>query len=532
MAKVAAKPQGPRTIADAERMITEARHLFSAGRPRDARKRLQAVESAFPRDPEVLHAIALAEIETGDMRQALLRLRRVVQLTPQVAEAHYYLGLCLFYMGRLEEAIAPLRKATELNADLKIAWVRLAGALANLGRFDEAVEVNRRILTDDPHDFGAYNRLAMAAPDALDESDIARMEELARSTETPDEARAHLASGLSELFDRRRDYDAAFRWLKLANDLKAQTLREQTDEDTRPTSVLPPDEDHESTSPEKALEFQEEAASLLRTGFTPDAIERFSGLGHSSATPILIVGMPRCGSTLVEQILSAHPQVKATEETPALSKSVGMRELRGFAMANARTAIAPDFPEDFFKPAGRAYVERLVEEAGKAERITDKQLYNYYYVGMVHLMLPNATILHVRRNPVDHCLACYRRLFQAGNEYTYDLETLGRYYVGYRGIMDVWDRVLPGRVVDVVYEDLVSDPETQARRIVEASGLKWNNACLRFYESRSTVRTASFAQVRQPIYTTSVERWRRYEKHIEPLLDALGPYAPERAPAS
>jgi hypothetical protein len=188
---------------------------------------------------------------------------------------------------------------------------------------------------------------------------------------------------------------------------------------------------------------------------------------------------------------------------------------------------AADDPEHFRRMADD-YLARLRGLGwGKAPRVIDKMLGNYMHVGMIALMFPHAIILNSVRDPVDTCLACFRKLFRTGNELTYDLADVGALYVRYRQMMAHWDAVLPGRVVTVSHEELVADPERRIRWLVEeACGLKWDEACLRFHETKRPVRTASVAQVRQPIFATSVARWRRYERHLGPLFAALGPHAP------
>ena len=168
----------------------------------------------------------------------------------------------------------------------------------------------------------------------------------------------------------------------------------------------------------------------------------------------------------------------------------------------------------------------MAAAAPDKSRAVNKMLGNYVHVGMIDLCLPDATILHVTRHPVDNCLACYRRLFRTGHEYTYDLATLGRHYRRYREVMDHWRRVLPGRVIDVSYEALVADPETQIRRLIESCDLDWNEACLKFHETERPVKTASLAQVRKPIYRDSVDRWKQHADQLAPLLEVMGPYAP------
>jgi hypothetical protein len=185
--------------------------------------------------------------------------------------------------------------------------------------------------------------------------------------------------------------------------------------------------------------------------------------------------------------------------------------------------------QNHFRALAQSYLEKLRALGwDKAPFVIDKMLANYIYIGLIHLMFPRATIIHSARDPVETCLACFRILFRSGNETTYDLADIGAHYVRYREMMAYWDEVLPGRVVTVQHEALVRDPDKMIRWIVEhACGLKWDEACLRFYANKRPVRTASVAQVRQPIFRTALERWRRYEPHLEPLFEALGPYAPK-----
>jgi hypothetical protein len=240
--------------------------------------------------------------------------------------------------------------------------------------------------------------------------------------------------------------------------------------------------------------------------------------GSTSAAPIFIVGMPRSGSSLIEQILSSHRDVQSMGENAALSTVVD----KGFTEPR-REANWGDLAEDYLG---------LMRQRGwkGADRFVDKTLENHLRVGMIHLMFPQAVILDSTRDPVDTCLSCYRQLFTEGNETLYELPQIGRAYVRYRRVMEHWDRVLPGRVTRVEHEKLVADPEGQVRWLVgDACKLDWDPACLRFYEAEGVVRTASAAQVRRPMFLTSIRRWARFASELEPLLKALGPYAPQPA---
>jgi hypothetical protein len=232
--------------------------------------------------------------------------------------------------------------------------------------------------------------------------------------------------------------------------------------------------------------------------------------------------MPRSGTTLIEQILASHPDVHGAGELTDFSRLANqMLDAKGKPRR---------YPDDAAKltgkeliALGKAYVARLRLLSPDAPRVTDKMPANFLYVGLIHLALPQARIIHVRRDPRDTCLSCYSKLFSAPQEFSYDLAELGRYYRQYDSLMTHWRKTLPrGRMLEVRYEDVIGDLETWARRIVKHCGLKWDPACIAFHEARRPVRTASASQVRQPIYRTSEGRWRKYGDDLQPLVTALG----------
>ena len=258
-----------------------------------------------------------------------------------------------------------------------------------------------------------------------------------------------------------------------------------------------------------------------RAVFTSELIRTWQNVGDPSSVPVFIVGMPRSGSTLVEQILASLPQV------------YGGGELTHFqtAMKGIRTRPAGlDFPElvsgmtseDYYS-LGAHYLADIERLAPGAMHITDKRPKNFIFAGLIHLALPNATIIHTVRHPIDTCLSCFSKLFTGELNYTYDLAELGRYYRHYHTLMAHWRRVLPaGRILDIRYEDVVADLEGQARRIVAHCGLDWDPRCLAFHQTERPILTASASQVRQPIYNSAIGRWRVYEEFLAPLLAELG----------
>ena len=244
--------------------------------------------------------------------------------------------------------------------------------------------------------------------------------------------------------------------------------------------------------------------------------------GLADERPVFIVGMPRSGSTLLEQILSSHPDVAGAGEVKYLSHALGRLRDR-FPSLPKYPALAARMNPAQVEIASKTYIATLAKVAPAAPRITDKLLTNYFFVGLINLMFPKARIVHTRRNPVDTCLSAFTKLFKDDMPHSYDLAELGRYYCKYRELMDHWSAVLPqGAMITVDYEDVVADTRGQAERLIRFLDLDWDEACLDFHKSGRPVKTASVAQVRRPIYCTSVERWKRYGPALKPLLDALG----------
>jgi hypothetical protein len=273
--------------------------------------------------------------------------------------------------------------------------------------------------------------------------------------------------------------------------------------------------------------FYDEGASLagferMKAAFTDALMRANEGLGDPSCAPVFILGMPRSGTTLVEQILASHPGLFGAGEIDDFGKAT---------VASLRRAqrSAQDFPEaistmsgEQLRRLGEDYLGRIRAKAPAAERIANKTPENFRLVGLIHLALPNARIIHMRRDPVDRCVSCFSKLFAENLPYAYDLGELGRYYRAYEDLMAHWRAVLPeGVVLDVRYEEVVADLEGQTRRILDHCRLEWDARCLDFHRAARPVRTASVAQVRQPIYASSVGRWRAYEPFLAPLISAL-----------
>ena len=452
-------------------------------------RRAIALQSDYP---EAHNNLGIALKDLGKLDEAVTSYRRAIALRPDFAEAHNNLATALKDLGNLDEAVSCYEKALALKPEFVEAHNGLGIVLAEQGRLDEAAASYRRALTHLPHPRYYYNLAALKRFEAGD-SDLAAMEGLAKDMASlPDQNRIALHFALGKAYDDCGDTGRAFDHFRQGNALKRAELA------------------------------YDEAATLdvfdrIGEVFSASLMAAMGALGDPSSQPIFILGMPRSGSTLVEQILASHPQV------------AGGGERRDWPQVVVAHGLKPGYPESAatlswhgLRRFGAAYAARLRQVAPEAARITDKMPTNFLYAGLIHLALPNARIIHTRRDAVDTCLSCFFTLFSEGQAHTYDLGELGRYYAAYDRLMRHWRAVLPGSVmVEVDYEALVADLEGEARRIIGHCGLDWDDACLSFHETRRVIRTASAAQVRQPVYTRSIGRARAYIDFLEPLLQHL-----------
>jgi hypothetical protein len=398
-----------------------------------------------------------------------------------------------FENRRFEAAAAAFHAASQLEVGEAAPILNRALSLQMLGRVDEAVANYQRIRFG-PLRLQTCLNLTTIDPGLVTEAETTAMREAAESPDTTPDLRTKLWFALGYVREHLGKFDDAFAAFAEGNRLRSG-----------------------AADLARAEAAGAETLARIRKDFTPAAVARWSGHGHPSAAPIFIVGMPRSGATLIEQILASHPQVFACGETQALERAIS---------GQVQWPPAGDPGESFRKVAGD-YL-RLIRALGwdHERRFVDKTPLNYLTIGSIALTFPRATILHSVRDPIDTCLSWYRHKFPIGHEASYDLAATGRAYVRYRHVMDHWNEVLPGRVIEVRHETLVADPALKIRELVsETCALPWNDACLRFHETERFVDTPSALQVRKPIFDTSIGRWKRYKRHLGPLIEALGPYA-------
>ncbi len=456
--------------------------------------------------PGALAARGNALAAAGRFADAAAAFRRAVARDPGNFAAWCNLGSALAHTGAGDDARKAYAEALELQPRSVDALSNLAIFEAESGDHATARRLFRRILDLDPGEAETWHDYSLIKTFQPGDSDLAAIERLRARPGLAAAKAMFLDFAAAKAYQDLGDYDAAFRRFASANRLKRASL----DYDVAADEAL---------------------AGRIAAAFGADLFAANAGAGSADERPVFIVGMPRSGTSLVEQILASHSRVHALGEVDHFRDVVVGRAGAGPGLGG-RAGTGRGFPEAVadlagrdFRSLGADYVKLAAADAGKAARVTDKMPRNFFFVGLIHLALPRARIVHCVRDPIDTCLSCFQIHFPAGQDFTYDLADLGRYYRLYARLMDHWRTVLPDRVLDVRYEDLVADPEPQMRALLDHCGLEWEDACRDFHRNRRAVHTASAHQVHRPIYRSSVARWRRYEKHLGPLLDALGPLA-------
>ncbi len=450
------------------------------------------------RNPAALVLTARIQLNRSNHSAAERACRIVIEDQPHHAEALTVLGHILHETDRYEEAIAVLEAALKEKPEHCEARNFYGVALKSVGRLDEAREQILKAIELNESMSGAYANLHDLVDFSKEEELFNRVEGLIQASpdaEAPQMLPLHFA--YAKALDDRKDHGRALEHYITGGRMKRALLNYNESE---------------------TFDF----FANIKKAFPAEIFANRPFRGNPSERPVFIVGMPRSGSTLVEQILSSHPDVYGAGEVKYLSRSIALLRDRFPTMPRYPDLVGAMAPAQFGIVAD-TYLKELLSNAGPAPRVTDKLLTNYFFVGLIHLLFPNAKIINTRRDPVDTCLSAFTKLFKDDMPHSYDLGELGRYYCQYADLMDHWNQVLPaGVMTTIVYENVVGDTEQSARNLIEFLGLPWNEACLQFHKSDRPVKTASVAQVRKPIYNTAVERWRKYGAGLQPLLDALG----------
>ncbi len=468
-------------------------------------KATQAYNNALtlkPAFPEAMLGLARIHKEQDRLDDALLQTRRALEVNPDKAEGYSLLGDIYLKQGLYPESEEAFTRAMALDSEQMGAYLGLGQLRMEQGRMDEARTAFTQAMEMRPDQIAPHVFMAQVRKCTVDDPVVARLQQESAKLPTMTSSRAlSLHFSLGKVYDDLGDYDRAFSHFQEGCRIKRGTLQYDS---------------------ERHRQLYRNIAAF----FSAETMARLGGTGDPSELPLFVLGMPRSGTTLVETILASHPQVFAAGELHDILRIANQPkpgvQSEGFPLS-MQGLTADDLAQ-----MGSRYVTGLRRHSAEAGRITDKMPANFMALGLIHLMLPHAKVIHVQRNPADICLSAFTRHFNSNSQlHSYDLREMGQFYVDYARLMEHWRQVLPeGAFLDLRYEELVAKPEEKTRALLEYCGLTWDDACLTPHKTLRTVKTASVTQVREPVYTTSVERWRRYGKHLAPLLEALGDYAP------
>jgi predicted Zn-dependent protease len=522
-------------VAVNEPALQKAVTALRNGRPDITEDILTEFLEVHPDHVNAIKMMAEAAIACDRNEDAAVLLERCLELAPDFAAARYRLVSSLYLQNRLHEAIPHINMLLErdpLNPQFRTmkasllgqmgedmnalglfqelveeypnhpaSWVSYGHALKSAGKQDEGVEAYRKAIELLPQLGGGYWSLANLKTFRFTETDVKEMQRQLERGDLRVEARVQFFFSLGKALEDQKKYEASFEAYQKGNALWRSTV---------------------SYDAERTHAYVEANKEF----FTREFFEERKGWGHKAADPIFVVGLPRAGSTLLEQILSSHSQIEGTMELPDITSlarhlnedNTGDGEEDGYPL------ILADLDSAEFARRGREYI-RTTRPHRKLGRtyFVDKMPNNYAHVPLMHLILPNAKIIDARRHPMGSCFSNFKQHFARGQHFTYALTDVGRYYRDYVEMMAHWDRVLPGRVHRVIYEQLVENPEEEIRRVFEYLGLPFEEQCLRFHETERAVRTASSEQVRMPLYKSGVDHWKNYEPWLGPLKTALGP---------
>ncbi|WP_148301774.1 tetratricopeptide repeat-containing sulfotransferase family protein [Sneathiella glossodoripedis] len=486
-------------LVQLKNLMTLADTAYAIGKFGEAEKACKLALAMYPKYADPLHLLGGIALQMDKYSEAALLFEKALSVAPDAPITLNNYSIALKFLNRHEEALVAINKSLRLKPNYHEALNNKGSVLTVLGKMDESMPFFERAVKANPLFGKAYYNIATGHKfkegdkfSKLMKSAEAKLSEMSET----DQMNMHF--GLGKYYEDIKDYKVGFGHYLKGNEIKRKSISYK-------------------------VESAEDMMRKMETVFPENGNwQERTEVGAQSDLPIFVLGVPRSGTTLTEQILASHPEVFGAGELKLLSTAANGLAVNNSGFFPTEETVLKKFEAEV-RRRGNVFIDELRKYDSKAKHITDKMPQNFRFIGLIHMLMPNAKIIHCRRNPIDTCLSNFRILFGEKMEYTYSLQDMGRYYLAYDRLMKHWEKVLPGRFLTVQYEDVVADLEGQARRIIDHVGLEWDDRCLDFHKTKRNVHTASSTQVRQPIYNSSIGRYERYGELLKPLLDTLEP---------
>jgi tetratricopeptide (TPR) repeat protein len=462
----------------------------------DAEALLRRATEIAPDFKQAIASLGRLLLDNGKWSDAIRAYEKLIEIEPTDDKAWAGLGRSLSLAGQVEKAVTAYEKSLALNSTSPNVHMAYAHSLKTVGNQKEALVEYRQSIKLRPELGESYWSMANLKVFQFEASEIEAMELQIKSSELSDSARIHFLFSLGKAYEDRKDFSQAWNYYELGNNVQRGLLS------------------YDPVANQMQLE-------SIKKVFSHDFIDQYRHDGFSADDPIFIVGLPRSGSTLMEQILASHSLVEGTSELPNIGDiAIGTGRYRADGLTYPKTLRS--LTKRDLKAYGREYLQQIDRHrTSRTPFFIDKMPNNFAHIGFIKLILPNAKIINTRRHPLDSCLGAYKQLFAKGQNFTYEKFELAQFYCDYIDIMNHWHKVFPGDILDVHYEETVTDLEKQTRKVLQFCGLDFEDQCLRYYETKRAVKTASSEQVRQPVYTSALGFWKNYSRQIDDWKEHL-----------
>lgn len=470
-------------------------------RPQQANKCFRTAIKASPQDVTAYFNLAGLHMLSADYQAAIPMLRKTLAINPEHIGALNSLAHALEMTGQYAHAKKYYNAAITAQPGHADAYANLGDLAKKLGNISEAINYYQLALKNNPQLHKTYYTLAFCQRFTSHDSTLQAMIDYRQQSGLTNEQKINLDYALAKAYEDLQDYDKSFAHLYSGNNLKRGLF---------------------AYSIETELELFDKLIELFR----PNLFEQFKAQGHPATTPIFIVGMPRSGTSLTEQILSSHPEVYGAGESPAMFTTISQHHLQ---RVDKLDSLADSLSAKKIYAIGKDYIKSITKLAPTSRYIINKLPHNFLMIGFIKLALPNARIIHCLRNPMDTCYSMYQHNFESRHLYAHDLVELGKYYNAYAKLMRHWNGVIADEMLEFHYEDLVTNQQEQTKKLLEFCNLDWHAGCLEFYNNERAVVTASAAQVREPINQTAVMRWKKYQRQLQPLFATLEPHLQQQS---